>query len=141
MNNLLNNGDPLLSQAGVDLETETPNLHGVRLDLGEDAPLNFGGLVVMAQTSNVQQTPTAVKVHFAFSHRALDAATAPERLQTRETSITCNLAAGTGLGGTREHASARVPITGRYLYAWLSSPSAGTAGDAVDVEVHAGLIK
>lgn len=133
--------NPVLDLADVDLESAEYGGDPAVVDLTQIAEFAFEGIVVHARTTDKQGTPGSINVNFAFAHEEITPLTAaPAELYTRKTQITCVLGDQTGSGSTRQFASARVPISGRYLYVWWETPG-GTAGDTIDLKVWAQAVK
>ena len=138
MNTLLNNGAPLIDKPAVDLSISWYIGNPAMIDLGDK--ILDGGIIIIARTSNTQGTPTAIKVRYAFCHEALQVNdNLPGQLNTRSGALVCTLATGTGQGPTRDHASPRQPIGGRYLAVWWETDG-GQGGDQTDLKVWAQLV-
>lgn len=136
-----NNGQPVMNLTALSLESAVYNGNPVRVDLGAAAPLEYGGIMVTAQTYNPANSTTGMTVCFGFCHEELAPAVAAERLQSRVKTITCSLITATGYGDTRDFASAKEPVGGRYLYIWWETPGGGNPSDTVDLNVWVQFLK
>ncbi|MEW6306183.1 MAG: hypothetical protein AB1705_22180 [Verrucomicrobiota bacterium] len=124
---LLNGGNPLatfnnLSGSNV-IETATC----VRVDLLADDHQSLPALVLVAKTTNGQgATPTSpgtsqtFVLYYAFSHVAVAVEQAWPVLENRLAFLSCALpdTDASDYTGQRETVSARLPVTGRYLFLW-----------------------
>ncbi|MCD6050543.1 MAG: hypothetical protein K0Q55_1946 [Verrucomicrobia bacterium] len=136
-----NNGQPVLSLTAASTENPVYNGNPVRFDLGATAPLEYGGIMVTAQTSNPQGSPTSISVCFGFCHEEVAAGVGAQRLQARVKTIVCNLGGASGFGDTRDYASGKEPIGGRYLYIWWETGGSGGASDAIDIKAWVQFLK
>ncbi|MEW6306182.1 MAG: hypothetical protein AB1705_22175 [Verrucomicrobiota bacterium] len=141
---LLNGGNPLFTLNDIDGMAASEQA-GARIDLLADDHQSLPAIVLVVKTTNGQgATPTspgpghAFVLSYAFSHNLIDLMEALEVLENRTATLSCALpdTDESTAAGQRETASARIPVTGRYLYTWWAGT--GFGGDAlIDVTVHA----
>lgn len=136
-----NNGQPVMNYTGLSLENSVYTGNPVRVDLGANAPLEYSGIMVTAQTYNPTNSAAGMTVCFGFAHDEVTPANGAQRLQARVKTIVCSLITATGYGDTRDFASGKEPIGGRYLYLWWETSGGGDPADLVDLKVWVQYLK
>lgn len=121
---------PIIDEDG-EISTDVHN--PTRIDLQTAPWKTAAALIISAKTTNTDAAGVNIPVEYAFSQEEFPAADAPTRLAGRKAALNANV--GAPAGGILEYASARVPITGRYLYVWWSA-AANDGGD-IHMTVHA----
>ncbi|HEY1170236.1 MAG TPA: hypothetical protein VGH19_02595 [Verrucomicrobiae bacterium] len=138
---LANNGEPVMNLTGLSTQNSVYNGNPVRIDLGVIAPLDFSGIMVTAQTSNPVSDPNGITVCFGFCHEEVAPSVGAQRLQARVKTIVCNLASASGYGNTRDFASNKETLAGRYLYVWWETGGGGDVGATIDLKVWVQYLK
>ena len=138
---LINSGSALIDLAAiVDFGWGTAaGQNAQKVDLTDnEAGSAPAAVALIARTTKGQgDTPTAPgaakvwRVQYAFSDNVIALADAPAVLANRVANLDCSLP-NTDTADVRENASARVAVTGRYLYVWWFQ----TGWDSADAKIH-----